>query len=88
MNKKEKGNLLGHGTVAEFYQGQYKDQPVTVKGYTSKLETTNIAKLQLESKVLELLNNQCLVHIIGFIMHPIRSVVLEKALLGTLNFVT
>ena len=44
--------LLGHGAFADICHGRYNDQPVAVKVYRPRLESTDIAELRSEIKVL------------------------------------
>ena len=87
-----KENVLGSEELKTVYQGEYRGQPVAVKLYIMRIiEFKSIelketfARLQLESRMLQQLHHPCLVRMIGVIVHPTVSLVLERAPQGRLH---
>ena len=86
--KKEKESLLWTGGFAEVYRGEYKGQPVAVKLYTAKEDTSigeRFKELHLESKLMQKLHHPCLVGIVGVTAIPTMLLVLEEAPEGSLQ---
>ena len=86
--KQEKESLLGTGAFGEVYRGKYKGRAVAIKLYTAKENTKveeGFKELRSESKVLELLHHPFIVHMVGVIVHPTMSLVLEEAPEGSLQ---
>jgi len=82
---KEKENLLGAGAFGELYRGNYKYFSVAVKLYPVKNIIKGFKELRSESSMLQRLHHPCLVCMVGVTVHPIMSLVLEEAPIGTLQ---
>ena len=86
--KQEKESLLGTGAFGEVYRGKYKGRTVAIKLYTAKESTRveeSFKELRSESKILEQLHHPSVVSMIGVILHPTMSLVLEEAPEGSLQ---
>ena len=75
--------LLGKGSFGKVYHGKYNSRSVAVKRYCSIEETSNFRS---EALIHQQLHHPCIVNLIGVCTHPLKALVLEEALLRSLEF--
>ena len=82
LYRKESKSLLAIGTFGEVYKGKYENQTVAIKFYKAE-KSSNVVRsfreLRFESKVMQQLYHPCLVCMVGVIVNPVMSLVLEEA---------